>query len=196
MNPETEQLKASNDKVLSRGQRLWNRLLEARKTAPVSQWRAILLTASWKETEGLPIPIRRARAFEKIISEIPIFIDDEQLLAGNYGSWPMAAEWRPEITVEWILERFETGKGRLIIKDEDIPVMKEIAWYWQDKDIFSSYHRYIGKEEEKRLKERDFLGAYLGHTYHPALWALGWCVPDYPKAIRKGLLGILAEIEE
>ena len=76
-------------KELSRSQRLWDRLLEARRTAPVSQWRAKLLTASWKETEGLPTPIRRARAFEKIMTEIPIFLDEEQLLAGNFGSWPM-----------------------------------------------------------------------------------------------------------
>ena len=188
--------KASGREKLTRGQRLWNRLLEERSTAPVSQWRAKLLTASWKETEGLPTPIRRARAFEKIVTEIPIFIDDEQLLAGNYGSSIMAMEWRPEFTVEWLLERFEAGRGRLIIKDEDIPVMKEIAKYWKDKDVLSCYHRYIGKEEEKRLKERDFLGAYVGHTYYTALSGLGWCIPDYPKAIRKGLLGILTEVEE
>jgi pyruvate formate-lyase/glycerol dehydratase family glycyl radical enzyme len=187
---------ASEEEKLTRGQRLWNRLLEVRGTAPVSQERAKLLTASWKETEGLPIPIRRARAFEKIVTEIPIFIDDEQLLAGNYGAWPMAVEWRPELTVEWLLERFEAGVGRLIIKDEDIPVMKEIAEYWKDKSVEARYFRYIGQEEEKRLKERGFLGAYIEHIYYAALIAQGWCIPDYAKAIRKGLLGILAEVEE
>jgi pyruvate formate-lyase/glycerol dehydratase family glycyl radical enzyme len=181
---------------LDRSHRLWNRLLEARRTAPVSQCRAKLLTASWKETEGLPTPIRRARAFEKIMREIPIFLDEDQLFAGNFGSWPMAIEWRPETTVEWVNERFEAGIGRLIIKDDDIPVMKDIAAYWKDKDVFSRYHRYIGKEEEQRLKNRDFLGAYLGHSYYPALWALGWFIPDYPKVIRKGLSGILAEVEQ
>ncbi|MDD5702645.1 MAG: pyruvate formate lyase family protein [Dehalococcoidales bacterium] len=183
-------------KEITRSQRLWERLLETRSTAPVSQWRARLLTASWKETEGLPIPIRRAKAFEKIMNEVPIFLDEDQLLAGNYGSWPMAIEWRPETTVEWINERFEAGIGRLIIKEEDIPEIKEIAAYWKDKDVFSRYHRYIGKEEEQRLKDRDFMGAYLGHSYYPALWALGWFIPDYPKAIRKGLLGILAEVKQ
>jgi len=38
----------------------------------------------------------------------------------------MAVEWRPETTVEWLNERFEAGIGRLIIKDEDKPVIRRL----------------------------------------------------------------------
>jgi pyruvate-formate lyase len=180
----------------TRAQKLWRKLLEIRQTAPVSNDRARLLTSSWKETEGLPTPIRRARAFEKIVTEIPIFIDDEQLLVGNYGSSPMAIEWRPEITVEWLIERFEEGRKGKIIRDEDIPEMMAIAQYWKNKSVVERYHRYVGKEEEKRLKEVSLWGAKIGHVYYPPLSAQGWCVPDYAKAIRNGLSGILAEVDE
>jgi formate C-acetyltransferase len=158
--------------------------------------RARLLTASWKETEGLPVPIRRARAFEKVVSGIPIFIHDEQLLAGNYGSRPMAAEWRCETSVEWVLQRFEAEIGMMKIRKEDIPVMKEIAEYWEDKAIDSCFFRYIGKEEEQRFRTLDYREALVRHLYQEALHGQGWVVPDYPKVIRKGLLGILAEVEE
>jgi pyruvate formate-lyase/glycerol dehydratase family glycyl radical enzyme len=181
---------------LTRGQELWLKLVSRRRTEPISLERAKLLTASWKETEGLPIPIRRARAFEKIATEIPIFIDDDQLLAGNYGSRPMAAEWRCEVTVEWVLKRFESEIGVMKIKEEDIPVMKEIAEYWKDKAIDSCFFRYIGPEEEQRYRNLDYLGSLVRHLYQESLHGQGWCVPDYPKVIRKGLLGILAEVEE
>src|SRR4030042_3972031 len=131
--------------TLTRGQKLWDKLVRVRRTAPVSMERAKLLTASWKETEGLPTPIRRARAFEKIVTGIPIYIDDEQLLCGDYGSWPMAPEWRPEVTVEWVLDRFESEKGYLKIPSETLSVMKEIAKYWGDKTSESCFFRYIGK---------------------------------------------------
>ena len=57
---------------ISRASGIWRQMLEAREKAGVSLERARLLTASWKETEGLPVPIRRARAFEKIVTGIPI----------------------------------------------------------------------------------------------------------------------------
>ena len=69
---------------LTRGQKLWLVLRARRDTEPASLERARLLTASYKETEGLPIPVRRAKALEKIVTEIPIYIDDGQLLAGDF----------------------------------------------------------------------------------------------------------------
>lgn len=188
----------NKEQTQSRSQKLWNKLLEARQTAPVSLWRGRLFTASWQETEGLPIAIRRARAFEKIMKEIPIYLDDEQLLAGNYGSWPMATEliWIPETTVEWLLERFEEGREGLLIKEEDIPELMEIARYWKDRSVEARYLKYIGKTEEIREKELDFLGAFIGHILFAAIAAQGWWIPDYARVINKGLLGIQIEVEE
>lgn len=44
--------------------------------------RAVIVTESYKETEGLPIILRRAKALEKILHDIPIAIHDHDLLAG------------------------------------------------------------------------------------------------------------------
>jgi pyruvate formate-lyase/glycerol dehydratase family glycyl radical enzyme len=205
---------------LTRGQRLWNKEVNLRHLTPVSLERARLVTASWKETEGLPIPLRRARAFEKIVGEIPIFIDDEQLLAGNYGSWLMAGEWHPELSVTWVLERFdalfdaeksgvrgaeeekkiiESGCSLIgkyyVMKNEDIAAIKQIAEYWKDKSAEACYLRYIGEEENKRISEIDFRGAFIvmGGNVGPTG---GWYVPGYSKVLEKGLLGILSDVEQ
>ena len=77
---------------MTRGQKLWYTLRERRDKEPASLERARLVTASYKETGGLPIALRRAKALEKIVTEIPIYIDDGQLLAGDYAARPMASE--------------------------------------------------------------------------------------------------------
>ena len=44
--------------------------------------RAILLTESYKATEGEPIITRRAKAFKHILEHIPITIRDNELIVG------------------------------------------------------------------------------------------------------------------
>ena len=73
----------------SRGERLWKQALKNRDQAKLSLARALLLLESYRETEGLPAPIRRARALEKILNGIPIFIDPDELLVGAFSAKPM-----------------------------------------------------------------------------------------------------------
>ena len=152
-----EQVSTGEGKELTRGQRLWLELVHRRRTEPISLERAKLLTASWKETEGLPVPIRRARAFEKVMTEIPVFIHDEQLIAGNYGSRPMAAGMARGDNRRMGAQAFRSRSGHDEDQEEDIPVMREIAEYWKDKAIDSCFFRYIGPEEEKRYRDLDYL---------------------------------------
>jgi formate C-acetyltransferase len=145
------------------------------------------VTASYQETEGLPIPIRRARAFEKIVSEIPIYIDEGQLLAGDYGSRPMVIEWFPEYIVGWVLKELEGGHFPYQASTEDIAQIKQICDYWEDKAVNESLIRYLGEEEIHRLGELTEEGAWVFGFFVEAQGTRGWCVPDYPKAIKKCL---------
>ena len=86
--------------IKSRGKRLWERALQQRKEAKLSLARALALVDSYQETEGLPIPIRRAKAFEKVVTDIPIFIEEEDLLVGAFSAKPMYFEWYPEYAVD------------------------------------------------------------------------------------------------
>ena len=49
--------------------------------------RSHLATESWKETEGQPIDLRRAKLFAKICDEIPIAIFDNELIVGSQTSF-------------------------------------------------------------------------------------------------------------
>jgi pyruvate formate-lyase/glycerol dehydratase family glycyl radical enzyme len=179
----------------TRGQRLWNKLRERRDTEPLSLERANLVTASYKETEGLPIPIRRAKAFEKIVTEIPIYIDDEQLLVGDFASRPMAAEWHPEFTVEWVLKEINEGIWPYKLRGKEQRTLKEICDYWKDKAFKESFFRYLGAEEVKMIQNFNETGSWVFAAFVEAQTEKGWCVPNYPKAIKMGFSGILAEVE-
>ena len=45
--------------------------------------RAVILTDSYKKTEGLPIIERRAQAFCDICEKLPIIIRDDELIVGS-----------------------------------------------------------------------------------------------------------------
>ena len=45
--------------------------------------RAVLLTESYRETENEPMIIRRAKAFQHILENIPIIIRDRELIVGS-----------------------------------------------------------------------------------------------------------------
>ena len=48
--------------------------------------RGFLMTESYKETEGEPALIRRAKALEKILQEMSIYIEDGELIVGRATS--------------------------------------------------------------------------------------------------------------
>ena len=61
----------------------------------------LLFTESWKETEGLPVDIRWAKALEKRLLECPLLLRDGELLAGSLtkfirGNGTLCAERDPE----------------------------------------------------------------------------------------------------
>jgi pyruvate formate-lyase/glycerol dehydratase family glycyl radical enzyme len=184
------------DNPKTRGQRVWSRLHDKRYTAKLSLARARLITASYKETEGLPIPIRRAKGFEKIVTGIPIYIDEEQLLVGDFAAEPMWAEWYPETAVDWVLEDLKKGESPYTATEQEVTEQREICEYWKNRTVEYAFLSTMSEGEKQRLFETTDRGAFV----YRALFLLdkfaGYHVVSYEKVIQKGLLGIIAEAEE
>jgi pyruvate formate-lyase/glycerol dehydratase family glycyl radical enzyme len=189
-------MKDSVQPHVSRGQRIWNRLLEKRDAGMLSLARARLVTASYRETEGLPVPIRRAKAFEKILTEMPLYIDEEQLLVGDFAARPMWAEWYPELGVEWVQKEMESGEDFFKPESSEIVELKEICAYWQGRSVENAYLFSLSEEEKRSFRENG----------EDAAWAFGvsalldrpggYHVASYDKLIREGCTGILKQVEE
>jgi len=99
--------------------------------------RARLITESYKETESLPQIIRVAKAFEKILKDMKIYIQPEDLLVGNLASKPMAVPIYPEFGVTFIekeLNEFNKRPfDRFIVSEEVKNGLKDIIQYWKGK---------------------------------------------------------------
>ena len=70
--------------------------------------RAVLLTESYRETEGEPIITRRAKAFYHICKHIPITIRDGELIVGSATKAPRGCQVFPEFSYEWLESEFDT----------------------------------------------------------------------------------------
>ena len=48
--------------------------------------RALYFTESMRETEGLPLPLRWAKALVHVLDHVPVELSPDELLAGAFGS--------------------------------------------------------------------------------------------------------------
>ncbi len=120
---------ARDTEEMTRGQKLWLRAREARDTASISLHRARLFTAAFKETEGFPQPMRLARAFERVVREIPIYFDEGQLLAGDPASSASAAELHLENSVDWVKRELAAGRPPTGLTGDEVRELSEIVEY-------------------------------------------------------------------
>lgn len=185
-----------NEPTMTRGQKIWGALRDLRDKQPISIERAILVTRSYKESEGLPLYIRRGMAFEKVVSEIPIHIDDEQLLVGDFSSRPMAPELFPELTVQWVEDYLEKGGNEYAFEPGKEAQLREICDYWHQRSGRETFYRMLGTEEVSRLYRLNEEGAWIYAASTEAQTEKGWNIPDYKRGLELGTSGLVAKIDE
>jgi len=79
--------------------------------------RTRIYTEVWKETEGEPIGIRRAKAFARYLEVMPIFIRSKDLLVGFYSEAPDAFQYCVEAADPEILDEYVKAG---YVKEEEI----------------------------------------------------------------------------
>lgn len=179
----------------TRGKRIWDSLRDRRDTEPVSFERAYLVTESYRQTEGLPTVIRRAKALEHVLANIPIWIDDEQLIVGDFGSRPMAAECFPDLAAGWILENLDESTSLYNFGDQINDRLIEMSKYWENKSAKDVFYRYIGEEEEAKLKEYSELGSWIFAASTEVQTGKGWNVADFERGIKLGYAGLIEQCD-
>ncbi|MEW6624672.1 MAG: pyruvate formate lyase family protein [Bacillota bacterium] len=179
------------------------KLLEDFRTQPpkVSIERARLLTMSFKETEDLPLELRWAKAMEKILKEISISIDDNELIVGNCGEKGRHGILFPELRGGWLAKGLEElnhkDENQFIISEQDIRVVKdEILPYWKGRTAHDAFLNMLPEDTRNIVFGDDDYGT-LGLIQDNANInaSLNW-VCDYQKVLQKGFLGIKEEAEE
>jgi formate C-acetyltransferase len=159
---------------------------DARSKRPSIDWRldlerAKLLTESYKETEGEPMILRRAKALAHILRHMTLFIRSGELIVGNFSSTLDSVCYYPEMAWKWV-ER-ETAPGNIysdLLDDEGRKQLKEINTYWDKLAVHHMLKRYLPED-------------LAGLTY---LFNWESCTPNYDKIFKIGLKGIIKETQE
>ena len=159
--------------------------------------RARLVTQSYRETEAEPMIIRRARAIAKVLREMTIFIQRDQLIVGTQASSLRAAPLFPETEAEYLdreIDLFEKREqDRLIVRPEiRRELLQEILPYWKNKNIkeialaaMPAKTREIVQLEHQIFSVDIHLTGSIGHV-----------LVNYDKVLSRGILSIREEIEE
>lgn len=106
----------------------------------ISLERAKLYTASWQNTEGEPVILRRAKATAHILDHVALAIRPGELLAGNRTVLPRSGIISPEMDPYWIYEELDTLATRpqdsFFISEEDKDYYRqELFPYWKGRSL-------------------------------------------------------------
>ena len=163
----------------------------------ISCQRAKIWTDSHKETEGLPVCIRRARAFYDCCDRLEVHIFPGELVVGAIGEFRKCGILTPEFSWMWVDREMDTFATRpqdpyLMTDEQRDFVRKEIFPYWKGKSLEEAFLARL-PEDTRRI------GVDTGILDNDSKWrqAVGEITPDYQDVLfKKGFGGIIREAEE
>jgi formate C-acetyltransferase len=134
-------------------------------------------------------------SFERIINQMSIYIQENELIVGNHSSQSRAAPLFPEYDVEFIINEiddFQTRQGDPFIVPEEIKdELLTLCQYWRKKTVRERVLQMLPEVTRQAGEE--------GVAAYDCAWALfngdGHIAPNYPKVLKIGLQGIIKEID-
>jgi pyruvate formate-lyase/glycerol dehydratase family glycyl radical enzyme len=155
--------------------------------------RALLVTEAYKETTGKPIIIQRALVLKKVLEEMTIYIEENELIVGNQSPKLRCPPIYPETGANWIIKELNQFSKRkadpVVITKENKKVLKKCLSFWQEKSLDASVSNLISNHAKKAV-EAGLI------TIGGVDTALGNIALDYPKVLKIGLEGIITEIDD
>ncbi|MGC7873756.1 glycyl radical protein [Desulfosporosinus sp. SYSU MS00001] len=178
---------------MERVNRLKKRVLETRPEMDLENAR--ILTEGFKETEGEPLVLRKAKAFRKQCQDKTVKIWDDELIVGCSGSKMRGGILCADTCWSVLNEELETINERrydpFYLKPEDRRIFEEeIRPYWQGK---STYEEWLAQIPEDTRIMRDHGIIYINRK---AVRGWGETTAGYEWLIREGVSGIQKQVEE
>ena len=99
----------TDDIDLSRIDRFQKKM--SNRVASICSERAVLYTESFKQTEGEPYILRKAKAFAHTLAHMTVYIESDSLIFGNQASSNFAAPVFPEFSIDWVVDELDGTNG-------------------------------------------------------------------------------------
>ena len=157
--------------------------------------RGRLMTASYKETEGEPPVVRRAKALSKMLKEMSLHIDEGELIVGRPTSKQRGGAVIPELNAQWILDEMDTMSTRKFdrfapVSDEERSEIRNFLPYWRGRSLDDLWKARVPEEEQGLYHKGFIIGAnFCTNSLYPAHMA-----PDYEKVLTRGLKSLQKEV--
>ncbi len=187
--------------VTPRVESLYQNAIEAVPSVCID--RAKYFTQSYKQTEGEPVHVRRAKAIRNTLEQMQIYILDGELIVGNVACKPRASVICPEFMTNYLMTEFEndikTPENRpydrhVLTPETKKYLQEEIFPYWENKTV----EHYVTQElDEKTINASIPSLAKVGtippgseiHLRHGA----GHINANYERILNHGALSIIEE---
>ena len=155
--------------------------------------RAVLITESYRATEGEPVITRRAKAFCHILEQIPITIREGELVAGSATLAPRGCQVFPEFSYQWLEDEFDTIATRsadpFYIADDTKTILHDVYQYWKGKTTSELATSYMAPQTLLAIDHNMFTA---GNYFYNGI---GHVCVDYAKVLKMGYNGIAAQAE-
>lgn len=156
--------------------------------------RAVLLTESYRKTEGEPMITRRAKAFANILEHIPITIRTGELIAGSATKKPRGCQVFPEFSFKWLEEEFDTIASRkadpFYISEETKKTLRGVYRYWEGKTTSELAESYMAPEARRAIAHHIFT---VGNYFYNGV---GHITVKYEEVLQIGYSGIRRRAQE
>lgn len=177
--------------MISRIERLKAALFSAPRE--ISLERALLYTASHRQTEGDPTIIRRAKATAYILDHVAITLREDELIAGNRTVKPRAGIVSPEMDPYWLLKELDAfptrPQDRFAISEADKQVYREQLYpYWEKRSMKDFINGQMSEEVKTATQTQIF-------SVNQTDKGQGHIIIDYPRLLNNGLDSLLAELQ-
>ena len=178
---------------MSRIDRLKNRVVSRRPEMDLENAR--LLTEGFKETEGEPLVVRKAKAFRKQCQKKSVTILDDELIVGCSGSKIRGGILCSDTCWSVLNDELDTISTRsydpFYLKQEDRQIFEqEIKPYWRGR---SNYEEWLAQVPDDTRELRDNGVIYINRK---AVRGFGETTAGYEWLIREGLAGIEESIKK
>jgi pyruvate formate-lyase/glycerol dehydratase family glycyl radical enzyme len=153
--------------------------------------RALAATASYRETEGEPLAVRRAKMLARILRDHPIVIQDDEVIVGTKTRKPRGSPVFPEINCAWVERDLDRLAGRsntpFFVADETKRAFCEHVFpYWQGRQVADRLMEAV-PPELWRADDRGVLYHYFRSR------TIGHINAGYEKVLARGFEGIAAD---
>ena len=124
-------------------------MLDESRYATIEQAR--IITKSYRQTEGQPRCIQRAKALKAALEEMTIRIEPHERIVGNRTPGVRGGVVFPETGASWVDQEFETlptrPQDRFQIHQEDVAEFRsEILPYWQGRSLEDRVREAVGPQ--------------------------------------------------